>query len=165
MTPWTASIIVASDRVLCGEKPNNAGKRARELAEEFRCAVASTTVVAEDYEAIDVALRTALESGVRVVIVIGATGTHVGNVTPEVTERYVHLRLHGVETQVLMEGLKNSPKAGLCRGIIGLDRHGGNLIINTASSRGAVEDTLGVVLPLLPDILGSCSSSDSKPRR
>lgn len=165
MTPWTASIIVASDRVLCGEKPNNAGKRARELAEEFRCAVASTTVVAEDYEAIDVALRTALESGSRVVIVIGATGTHVGNVTPEVTERYVHLRLHGVETQVLMEGLKNSPKVGLCRGIIGLDRHGGNLIVNSASSRGAVEDTLGVVLPLLPDILGSCSSSDSKPRR
>ena len=165
MTPWTASIIVASDRVLCGEKPNNAGNRARELAEEFGCAMVSTTVVAEGFEAIDKALHAALESGVRVVIVIGATGTHSGNVTPEVTERYVHVRLHGVETQVLMEGLKNSPKAGLCRGIIGLDRHGGNLIINSASSRGAVEDTLGVVLPLLPDILGSCSSSDSKPRR
>ncbi|MDK8763868.1 molybdopterin-binding protein [Corynebacterium sp. MSK218] len=163
MTPWTTSIIVASDRVLCGEKANNAGVRAQELAEEFGCAVVSTTVVAESFEAIDEALRAALESGARVVIVIGATGTHVGNVTPEVTERYVRVRLHGVETQVLMEGLKNSPKAGLCRGIIGLDRHGGNLIINSASSRGAVEDTLGVVLPLLPDILGSCGSGGTKP--
>lgn len=158
MTPWMTSIIVASDRVLCGEKPNRAGLRAQELAEHYGCAVVSTTVVAEDFEPIDEALSSALESGSQVVIIIGATGTHVGNVTPEVSERYVHVRLNGVETQVLMEGLKNSPKAGLCRGIIGLDRHGGNLIINTASSRGAVEDTLGVVLPLVPDILGGCSS-------
>lgn len=162
MTPWTTSIIVASDRVLCGEKSNRAGVRAQELAEQSGCTVVSTTVVAEDVESIDEALGSALESGAQVVILIGATGTHVGNVTPEVTERYVHVRLHGVETQVLLEGLKNSPKAGLCRGIIGLDRHGGNLIINSASSRGAVEDTLGVVLPLVPDILGSCSSGHSR---
>lgn len=32
------------------------------------------------------------------------------------------------------------------------DRGCGSLIINSASSRGAVADTLGVVLPLLGDI-------------
>ncbi|MDO5031950.1 molybdopterin-binding protein [Corynebacterium sp.] len=156
MIPWTTSIIVASDRVRRGERDNAAGLRAQEMLEAANCAVDSLQVVAEEEGAIDRALRAALTAGHRVVVIIGATGVHEGNFTPEVSARYVRLRLHGLETQVLMEGLKNSPKAGLCRGIIGLDRHGGTLIINSASSRGAVEDTLGVVLPLLPDILGSC---------
>lgn len=103
------------------------------------------------------ALKTALRAGSDVIVIIGGTGLGRTNFTPEVTEKYISARLHGLETQVLLRGLESSAKAGLSRGIIGMTEHGGgSLVVNTASSVGAVEDTLGVVLPLLPDIFRSC---------
>ena len=57
-----------------------------------------------------------------------------------------------------MKGLDSSPKAGLSRGIIGVTKYGHptTLIINSAGSRGAVADTLSVVLPLVGDIFREC---------
>ena len=86
----------------------------------------------------------------------GGTGNGATNLTPEVTERYIKARLYGLETQVLLRGLESSPKAGLSRGIIGMTEHGGgSLIINCASSTGAVADALGIIAPLLDDVFRS----------
>ncbi|MGV0325455.1 molybdopterin-binding protein [Corynebacterium confusum] len=99
------------------------------------------------------ALSQVIEAGTDVVLVIGATGISRDNDTPEVTEEFIAARMWGLENQVLLEGLKNSPRAGLCRGIIGVTScPPGTLLVNSASSVGAVEDTLAVVLPLLKDI-------------
>ena len=79
---------------------------------------------------------------------------------PEVTMQKLAARLNGLESQVLLEGLQSSPKAGLCRGVIGVTQfgHPTQLIINSAGSRGAVRDTLKVVLPLIGDIFSECST-------
>lgn len=157
MERTSVSIILSSDRVLSGEKSGKAGERAQAMCEEFSASVRAVEVVPEGAEPVESALKAALCAGSDVIVIIGGTGLGRTNFTPEVTQKYISVRLHGVETQVLLRGLESSAKAGLSRGIIGMTEHGGgSLVVNTASSVGAVEDTLGVVLPLLPDIFRSC---------
>lgn len=151
-----AQIIVSSDRILAGEKPNRAGEKAVEILRAHDIDVVTPSIVPEGYTPVDDALRAAVDAGTDIVVVIGGTGIGATNLTPEVTERYIKARLYGLETQVLLRGLESSPKAGLSRGIIGMTDHGGgSLIINCASSTGAVADALGVIAPLLADVFRS----------
>jgi molybdopterin biosynthesis enzyme MoaB len=64
------------------------------------------------------------------------------------------VRLDGLVTQVLIQGLASTGQAGLSRALIGLTGRGPRdaLIINSPGSAGGVNDTLGVVCPLLPNI-------------
>lgn len=156
MSQRKAQIIVSSDRILAGEKPNRAGEKAAETLRTHDIDVAPPSIVPEGLKPVDDALRTAVDTGTDIVVVIGGTGIGATNLTPEVTERYIKARLYGLETQVLLRGLESSPKAGLSRGIIGMTDHGGgSLIINCASSTGAVADALGVIAPLLADVFRS----------
>ncbi|MDK8475673.1 MULTISPECIES: molybdopterin-binding protein [unclassified Corynebacterium] len=156
MSQRKAQIIVSSDRILAGEKPNRAGEKAAEILRTHDIDVAPPSIVPEGLKPVDDALRTAVDTGTDIVVVIGGTGIGATNLTPEVTERYIKARLYGLETQVLLRGLESSPKAGLSRGIIGMTDHGGgSLIINCASSTGAVADALGVIAPLLADVFRS----------
>lgn len=154
-----ATIIVSSDRILTKGKTNKSGEIAQDFIKNYRLQLHDSTVVPEGYAPVDDAIKTALAADCKIIIVIGGTGIGATNFTPEVTDKYLSARLHGLETQVLLRGLESSPKAGLSRGIIGMTEHGGgSLIINCASSSGAVKDTLSVVFPLLPDIFRDCES-------
>lgn len=154
-----AAIIVSSDRILTKGKTNKSGEIAQDFIKNYGLQLHVSTVIAEGYTPVDGAVQSALADGCEIIIVIGGTGIGATNFTPEVTEKYLSARLHGLETQVLLRGLQSSPKAGLSRGIIGMTEHGGgSLIINCASSSGAVTDTLSVVFPLLPDIFRGCTN-------
>ncbi|CAM2812598.1 molybdopterin-binding protein [Corynebacterium propinquum] len=154
-----AAIIVSSDRILTKGNTNKSGEIAQDFIKNYGLQLHVSTVIAEGYTPVDGAVQSALADGCEIIIVIGGTGIGSTNFTPEVTEKYLSARLHGLETQVLLRGLQSSPKAGLSRGIIGMTEHGGgSLIINCASSSGAVTDTLSVVFPLLPDIFRDCTN-------
>jgi len=154
-----AAIIVSSDRILTKGKTNKSGEIAQDFIKNYGLQLHVSIVIAEGYTPVDGAVQSALADGCEIIIVIGGTGIGSTNFTPEVTEKYLSARLHGLETQVLLRGLEASPKAGLSRGIIGMTEHGGgSLIINCASSSGAVTDTLSVVFPLLPDIFRDCTN-------
>lgn len=154
-----AAIIVSSDRVLQKDKTNKSGEIAQDFIKNYGLQLHFSKVVTEGYTPVDNAVQSTLVAGCEIIVIIGGTGIGATNFTPEVTEKYVSARLHGLETQVLLRGLEASPKAGLSRGIIGMTEHGGgSLIINCASSSGAVTDTLSVVFPLLPDIFRDCTN-------
>ena len=154
-----AAIIVSSDRILTKGKTNKSGEIAQDFIKNYGLQLHVSTVIAEGYTPVDGAVQSALADVCEIFIVIGGTGIGATNFTPEVTEKYLSARLHGLETQVLLRGLQSSPKAGLSRGIIGMTEHGGgSLIVNCASSSGAVTDTLSVVFPLLPDIFRGCTN-------
>jgi molybdopterin biosynthesis enzyme MoaB len=156
--PLKASLIVVSDRIANGIKPDHAADKGVKLLEAAQIQVVHREIVREDEAAFTIALEARLQSGDDIIITLGGTGTRRGNVVPEVTARHIAARLHGLETQVLLKGLESSPKAGLCRGVIGVSQYGHptTLVINSAGSRGAVGDTLGVVLPLVDDIVREC---------
>jgi len=146
-------IIVASDRVHSGERVDKAGPLARELLAEVGVD-APVVIVEEGLDAVSAALADARAAGHRVILTVGGTGLGPRNQTPEATAPLLEVTLTGLMTQVLVEGLSHSPHAGLSRALIGLTGRGAAdaLIINSPSSTGAVRDTLGVVLPLLPNI-------------
>ena len=123
------AIIVSSDRVLQKDKTNKSGEIAQDFIKNYGLQLHFSKVVTEGYTPVDNAVQSALVAGCEIIVIIGGTGIGATNFTPEVTEKYV-MTEHG----------------------------GGSLIINCASSSGAVTDTLSVVFPLLPDIFRDCTN-------
>lgn len=145
-------ILVISDRVLAGERDNTAGELALRMLKDAGVDLNDddVVVIAEDEAAIRTNLGEALENGYRLVFTIGGTGISPRNATPEVTREFLVAELPGVATQITMEGLKNSDKAGLSRAVVGVTRRA--LICNAPSSTGGVKDTLAVITRLLRPI-------------
>ena len=158
LKPLKAVLIVVSDRIFTGIKPDHAADLAADTLNSVGIEVVHREIVREEEADFTLALQARLQECDDIILTLGGTGTRAGNVVPEVTGRQICARLHGLETQVLMKGLDSSPKAGLSRGIIGVTKYGHptTLIINSAGSRGAVADTLSVVLPLVGDIFREC---------
>nr|WP_279192447.1 molybdopterin-binding protein [Corynebacterium stationis] len=157
-TPLKAAVIVVSDRISSGLKPDHAADSAVEMLQGADVEISHREIVREEEAAFTIALQSRLQAGDDIIVTLGGTGTRIGNVVPEVTGRQICARLLGLETQVLLKGLESSPQAGLSRGIIGVTKYGHptTLIVNSAGSRGAVTDTLSVVLPRVDDILREC---------
>lgn len=149
----TGTVIVSSDRILSGERPDKSGLLARELLSDAGVG-ADIVVIGEGLDGVSRALAGARAAGHRVIVTVGGTGLGPRNQTPEATAPLLTVRLDGLVTQVLLQGLASTPQAGLSRALIGLTGRGPGdaLIINSPSSLGAVRDTLGVVCPLLPSI-------------
>lgn len=149
-----AIVIVVSDRVVAGERPDGSSPAAVAMLRAHGVETVSVEHVPEGAEGVARKLDEAIAAGARVIVTAGGTGVGARNLTPEVTRERIECELTGLEQQVLIEGLKHSEKAGLSRGAIGLTSRGGQaaLIINAPSSAGGVRDSLGVVLPLLDSI-------------
>jgi molybdenum cofactor synthesis domain-containing protein len=152
-TDLTGMVIVTSDRIVSGERRDQAGPVACELLAQVGVR-AGIVVVEEGRAAVSRALADARAADHRVIVTVGGTGLGPRNQTPEATAPLLAVRLDGLVTQVLIRGLASTDQAGLSRALIGLTGRGSAdaLIINSPGSTGAVRDTLGVVCPLLPDI-------------
>ena len=150
----------ASDAVL--NLLASAGESAGEACESRSFSVVYQAAVSESRTEIEREMGVAL-SHARFVLTVGGTGLRPGAYVPEVTEALVDRRLHGVERQVLMQGLRATNKAGLCRGVIGVTNKGrgvSRLIVNSPGSSGGIKDTLTVVLPLLDSIFEQLDGLD-----
>lgn len=154
MTAPTARIIVVSDRIHSGEREDSSTPAARSLLDAAGFETTGSTVVPEGEAGVAGALDEALAAGASLVLTCGGTGLGPSNLTPEVSLERISTRLHGVETNILIEGLAHSERAGLCRGVVGLTSRepGGSLIVNAPSSRGGIRDTLTVILRLWPSL-------------
>ena len=149
----TGAVIVVSDRIVDGLREDKAGPVARRLLADAGVE-AEVVTVGEGLEEVSRALADARSRGRRVIVTVGGTGLGPRNQTPEATAPLLEVRLDGLVTQVLIQGLASTGQAGLSRALIGLTGRGPRdaLIINSPGSAGGVNDTLGVVCPLLPNI-------------
>lgn len=149
----TGTVIVVSDRIVDGLREDKAGPVARRLLAGAGVE-AEVVTVGEGLEEVSRALADARSRGRRVIVTVGGTGLGPRNQTPEATAPLLEVRLDGLVTQVLIQGLASTGQAGLSRALIGLTGRGPGdaLIINSPGSAGGVGDTLSVVCPLLPNI-------------
>lgn len=150
----TAAIIVMSDRVLAGERPDKAGGPCRERLLAEGLAEVALTVVPEQRQALETELRAALEAGHRLVIVLGGTGFRRNNDAPEVIRELVEVELPGVAELIRAHGAENSPLAPLSREVVGVTGKDSDaaLLLCSPGSKGGMNDTLDVLLPLLRHI-------------
>lgn len=146
-------ILTVSDRAAAGLYEDRSGPAveahlARRLAPGWR---AVRSVVPDDREAIEEALRALAADGAALVVTTGGTGPGPRDVTPEATAAVCGRLLPGFGEAMRLASVAEAPGAILSRAIAGVA--GRTLVVNLPGSPRAVATCLDAVLPVVPHAL------------
>ena len=124
--------------------------------------VAEALVIPDGEESVQEALTEALTTGADFVITLGGTGVGPRDKTPEGTAPLLVAELPGVAEELRRVGLRTVPTAVLSRGLAGIAEAGDRraFVANIPGSRGAAEDGLTILVPLIPHIVDQLSGGD-----
>jgi len=156
-----AAVITASNRSARGEREDTSGHLLADRLRELGCAVESVTVVPDDVQAIQAALRAALAAGADLVITTGGTGVTPTDVTPEATRPVLEREVPGIAEAIRLETRDRVPTSILSRGLAGTV--GASLVVNLPGSPGGVKDGVTVLAPILGHVLSQLRGGDHKP--
>ena len=141
-------IITVSDRASAGEYENLGGPLLREAAYGYGWAVLTETVVRDEVEQIQRAIREQIAKGCHLVLTTGGTGVAPRDVTPEAVRAIADRELPGFGEVMRMESLKITKNAILSRNLAAAV--GNALVICLPGKpKGAVE-CLGFVVGAIP---------------
>ena len=146
--PFRAAIVTVSDGVSHGTREDRSGDAAHRLLSEHDFEVVERSVVPDDREAIQAALRRLVDVEVPLIITTGGTGFGPRDVTPEATGAVIDRAAPGLAEVMRAAGLAKTPLAALSRAVAGAARR--TLIINLPGSPKGMEESLEAVLPLIP---------------
>ncbi len=158
-----AAAITVSDRCAAGERPDVSGPLLVQALREAGHEV-TALVVPDGEESVAVALRSALESGARLVVTTGGTGVAPRDRTPEGTRLVIDRELPGVAELLRSSATRSSPHAALSRGLAGVVDAGpgrpGAFIVNLPGSPRAIEPGVATVLALVDHVLAQVTGAD-----
>ena len=141
-----AAVITVSTSLANGEGEDRSGPELVRLCEEAGLEVSHETV-ADDREAIKLALTRWAEQDVRFVFTTGGTGLTHDDVTPEATRDAIHREAPGYAESIRAESRNHTPLGILSRGVSGI--RGRTLIVNFPGSPRAIGQSWPVVEPTL----------------
>jgi molybdopterin adenylyltransferase len=148
-SPLHAKILVLSDSVVRGERQDASGQAVREALEGYGWSVTGFEILPDDAEAIRQRLLTWTASeDCDAVFTTGGTGLSPRDVTPEATRAVIEKEVPGVAELMRAEGLKQTRRAVLSRGLVGV--RNGKLIVNLPGSVRGARESLESILDLLP---------------
>jgi molybdopterin adenylyltransferase len=141
-------IITVSDRAAAGEYENLGGPLLREAADGYGWAVLAESVVRDEVDQIQRAIREQIVKGCHLVLTTGGTGVAPRDVTPEAVREIADRELPGFGEVMRMESLKITKNAILSRNLA--VAVGNALVICLPGKpKGAVE-CLGFVVGAIP---------------
>ena len=141
-------IITVSDRAAAGQYDDLGGPLLREAADGYGWLVGSETVVTDDKEQIQRAIREQITKGAHLVLTTGGTGVAPRDVTPEAVKEIADRELPGFGEVMRMESMKITKNAILSRNMAAAV--GNSLVICLPGKpKGAVE-CLGFVVGAIP---------------
>jgi molybdenum cofactor synthesis domain-containing protein len=124
--------------------------------------VSEPRVIPDGDDSVRTALTDVLATSVDFVLTLGGTGIGPRDQTPEGTAPLLAAELPGIIEELRRVGLRTVPTAVLSRGLAGIAKTPGGraVIVNLPGSRGAAEDGLAVLVPLIPHIVDQLSGGD-----
>lgn len=141
-----AAVIVVSDSVSKGERPDRSGKLAIERLKSEGFEVLDYRVIPDDLSKIESSLINACDTlKVDLVLTSGGTGLGPRDTTPEATRNVIEKEVTGICEALRMYGQKRTPKSMLSRGLSGV--RGKTIIVNLPGSAKAVSESLDALIP------------------
>jgi molybdenum cofactor synthesis domain-containing protein len=124
--------------------------------------VSESQVIPDGEDSVREALTAALTAGTDFVMTLGGTGVGPRDLTPEGTAPLLGAQLPGIAEELRRVGLRTVPTAVLSRGLAGIAEAGERraFVVNVPGSRGAAEDGLTVLIPLIPHIVDQLTGGD-----
>ena len=141
-----AAVIVVSDSVSKGERPDRSGKLAIERLKSEGFEVLDYRVIPDDLSKIESSLINACDTlKVDLVLTSGGTGLGPRDTTPEATRNVIEKEVTGISEALRMYGQKRTPMSMLSRGLSGV--RGKTIIVNLPGSAKAVSESLDALIP------------------
>ena len=141
-----AAVLTVSDGVSEGTREDKSGDTLASLLADEGYEV-ERRVVPDERDVISEAIAELAEDAA-VVLTTGGTGLGPRDVTPEATAEVLERSAPGIAEALRADSLVNTPHALLSRGIAGV--RGRALVVNLPGSPRAVNESLAVLLPVLP---------------
>ena len=144
--PLPASIIVLSDTVAAGRKPDTAGKNVLQILQQANFSQLAYQVIPDSPEQL-LALIEQQKNCYPLILTVGGTGLGAKDLTVETLQPLLKREIPGLMEASRSFGQKRTPYAALSRGIAGyIDS---SLVITLPGSRQGAEESLIAILPAL----------------
>jgi gephyrin len=120
--------------------------------------VGDVAIVKDEIEDIKSILINWCAENIHLILTTGGTGFGLRDRTPEATRMVIEKDAPGISETLRTESLKITPYAMLSRGVSGIA--GTTLIINLPGNPKAVEESMEILLPVLPHALELLAGTD-----
>jgi len=141
------AILTISTSVSRREREDEGGPLLARLAEEAGAEIEAMEVIPDDFALIEDRLHHFADHEFSFVLTTGGTGLTPDDITPEATQAVIDRAAPGIAEALRAESLRHTPMGLLSRGVAGVRRR--TLIVNFPGSPRAIEQTFGVLAPVL----------------
>jgi molybdenum cofactor synthesis domain-containing protein len=142
------AVLTISDRCAQGLMADTAGPAVTaRLKEQWPEAEIRALLLADEEDAIAVALQELSAQGAALVLTVGGTGLGPRDRTPEATRRVLEREAPGLAEAMRAKGAEQNPYAWLSRGVAGT--RGNTLIVNLPGSRRGAEESWMAIAALV----------------
>ncbi|MBJ9371719.1 bifunctional molybdenum cofactor biosynthesis protein MoaC/MoaB [Acinetobacter bereziniae] len=142
----TASIIVLSDTVASGKKPDTAGQNVLEILEQANFVGIDYQVIPDSPEQL-LALIEQQKNQYPLILTVGGTGLGPKDLTVETIQPLLEREIPGLMEASRSFGQRRTPYAALSRGVAGYIEK--SLVITLPGSRQGAQESLIAILPAL----------------
>jgi molybdenum cofactor synthesis domain-containing protein len=151
----TVAVLTISTSAADSLEQDLSGPALAECAALAGCTLVTQDIVRDDQEAIEAWLRNQVKLGVALIFTTGGTGFTPDDVTPEATRAVIEKDAPGIAEAIRAEAQKHTPLGIMSRGVSGIA--GRTLIINFPGRPKAIDESFGVVAPILAHAVESLS--------
>ncbi len=150
-SPRTAAVVVLSDTVARGTKPDTAGVFVRDALVDAHFAPVAYTVIGDDATTLRDRVRALVDEGTSLVITVGGTGLGPRDITVDTIRPMLDVDIPGIMETARAFGQQRMPYAMLSRGVAGYI--GDTLVLTFPGSRGGASESLAATLPGIVHLL------------
>ena len=131
------------------------------LRQQWPDAEITSTLLADEEDAIVLVLESLAESSHALILTVGGTGFGPRDCTPEATRRVIDREAPGLAEAMRSTGAQKNSYAWLSRAVAGLKQS--TLIVNLPGSKRGAEESLAAILPLLKHAIEVTGGGQSHP--